>query len=113
MIAAKRPAIGMTLRELSRILGTATSHSVLAEGSVRTETAVWVTNEKVDLNDTLELGTDTPLLHVEVETGRTTVGLIDGVAQSIQLNHKGIAADIPTVAKPVAPPFTVAAASQP
>ena len=113
MIAAKRPAIGMSLREIARILGTATSHSIVAEDSTRTETAVWVINEKVDLNDTLELGTDSPLLRVEVETGRTTVGFVDGVARSIQLHHKGIAADIPTVPNPIKPPFTLATTSQP
>ena len=84
-----------------------TNHNIMAEGSKRTETAVWIVNEKVDLNDSLDLGTDSALLKVEVETGRITVGLIDGVANSIDVNIEGVAAEIPTVAKPVAPPFAL------
>lgn len=107
LIARKRPAIGMTFRELSRIYGPATSHNIVAEGDARTETAVWIHNEKVDLNDTLNLGTDAALLKMEVETGRITVQLINGAANSIDLNLEGVAADIPTVPKPIVPPFTL------
>lgn len=107
LIGQKRPAIGMTLHELSRIFGTATSHNIVAEGAKRNETAVWVMNQKVDLNDTLDLGTDSALLKVDVETGRITVGLINGVANSIDMNIAGVAGEIPSVPNPIKTPFRV------
>jgi hypothetical protein len=104
-IGQKRPAIGMGLRDLSRIFGPATTHNIVAEGSRRTETAIWIFNEKVDLNDSLELGTNSSLLKVDVETGRVTVGLINGIANSIDVKIEGGATDIPSLPEPIKLPF--------
>jgi hypothetical protein len=112
-IAQKRPAIGMSLRDLTRIFGPATTHNIVAEGSRRTETADWIINEKVDLNDSLDLGTNSSLLKVEVETGRITVGLIDGLANSIDVKIEGEATDIPSLPEPVQLPFDISVPSEP
>jgi|GEM_PF-2132132 len=105
LVARKQAAIGMNFAELTRVLGPATSHNILAEGSGRTETASWVKTQKVDLNDTLDLGTNSSLLKVDVEVGRITVELDQGVARSINLNLEGLAPEIPTIPAPITPPF--------
>lgn len=105
LIERKQAAIGMTMEELTRALGPATSHEVVAADSGRKETASWVKTQKVDLNDQLDLGTDTALLKVDVEVGRITAEFENGVACSIKVNLEGVAPEVATVPAPVALPF--------
>ncbi len=59
----------------------------------------------LSLNDTLDLGTNSSLLKVDVDVGRITVDLQQGVARSINLNLEGVAPEIPTIPAPITPPF--------
>lgn len=104
-VSEKRPAIGMNLTELKRILGKPTNHMVGTSEEGRTESLTWILKQKVDLNELLASGTDEDVLRMEVEVGRVEVALAHGLAKAITMNLDGGAADIPTVVPPVAKPF--------
>ena len=104
-VSEKRPAIGMNLTELKRILGKPTNHMVGTSEEGRTESLTWILKQKVDLNELLASGTDEDVLRMEVEVGRVEVALAHGLAKVITMNLDGGAADIPTVVPPVAKPF--------
>lgn len=103
--AEKRPAIGMSLAELKRILGNPTNHMVGDGEKGRTESLTWIIKQKVDLNELLAAGTDDDVLKMEVEVGRVEVTIAHGLAKFINMNVDGGAADIPTVVPPIAEPF--------
>ena len=105
LVAEKRPALGMNLAELRRILGKPTNHMVGADEEGRTEFLTWIIKQAVDLNEVLSLGTDAEVLKMEVEVGRVEVELAKGLAKAINLNVDKGATDIPTVVPPVPEPF--------
>ena len=104
-VAENRPAIGMSLAELKRILGKPTSHMVGSNEQGQTESLTWIIKQKVDLNKLLAVGTDDDILKMEVEVGRVEVTLAEGLASAISRIVDGGAAEIPTVVPPVKEPF--------
>lgn len=107
LVAEKRPAIGMSLFELKRILGKPTSHRA-GEGEEEEDQAellTWVAHEKVNLNEAIGLGTDADVLKMRVEVGRVEVTLVEQLAKRITMNADAGAADIPKVAPPISSPF--------
>ena len=109
---AKRPAIGMSLLELKRILGEPTTHEVgVGTGLVaRTETLTWIIKQKVDLNELIAAGSDEDLLRMEVEVGRVEISMSNGMATRINQKLGGGVAEVPTVVPPIARPFGLVAA---
>jgi hypothetical protein len=105
LVTEGSPAVGMNLAELKRILGKPTSHMVSATKTDQAETLVWVIKQKVDLNEALDLPTDSELFKTEVEIGRIEVELVGGLALTVNRNVDGGAAVIPTVPAPIAEPF--------
>jgi hypothetical protein len=105
LVAENRPAIGMSLPELKRLLGEPTTHKISATEEGQTESLVWILKKPVDLNELLAVGTDEDVLKMEVEVGRVEVELTGGLATSIQRNIEGGAGAIPTVIPPVREPF--------
>ena len=107
LVAEKRPAIGMSLFELKRILGKPTSHRA-GEGEEEEDQAellTWVAHEKVNLNEAIGLGTDADVLKMRVEVGRVEVTLVEELAKRITMNADAGAPDIPKVVPPIATPF--------
>ncbi len=105
LVSEKRPAIGMNLSELKRILGKPTTHKVGATPEGRTDALTWVIKREIDLNEFLGVGTDAEILKPEVETGRIEVELADGLAGTVTMKIDGGAAEIPTVVPPIEEPF--------
>lgn len=105
LVTEGSPAVGMNLAELKRVLGKPTSHMVSATKTDQAETLVWVIKQKVDLNEALDLPTDSELFKTEVEIGRIEVELVGGLALTVNRNVDGGAAVIPTVPAPIAEPF--------
>jgi len=104
-VVEKRPAIGMNLPELKRILGKPTNHMVGTSEEGRTESLTWIIKQKVDINELLATGTDDDILKMEVEVGRVEVSLAHGLAAAINMNLDGGGTDIPTVIPPIEQPF--------
>ena len=118
LIADKQVALGMTLRELTRILGAPTTHPVVAEAGKSEETAIWTRTRDLDLGEAFaepfgDLGVSPPKLPYAVETGRLTATLQDGAARTIDAKLDGEGKKIPEVPKPVKHPFLVKTAGAP
>lgn len=107
LVLLKKVAVGMTLSELTRIMGPPTKHQISAETGNRLETLVWSRTGPVDLTESLEdSGLSIPAIHIVVEKERMTARLEEGVATVIHSDFEGSEQTVPEITPPVKHPFT-------
>lgn len=106
LLEKKTPAIGMTLIELKRVLGSPTSIQTKVVEGKKTQTLQWVRKKMVDADDVLgQLAVFSRAREIEVEAGSITAVLVNGVAHTVVMDLNDGSDDVAVVNPPGKVPF--------